>query len=171
VPLYFVSSGQINAQVPFELTAGKKYQILISANGALTTPDTIQLTDASPGIAAFASGQIIAQHLDGSLVSETAPAKPSEIIVFYLAGLGLTDNPVTSGAASPGTVLARPLDMPTVTINGNTVPILFGGLTPGLVGLYQINLAVPADAANGDMQLVVSQGGAQSNATILPVHQ
>jgi uncharacterized protein (TIGR03437 family) len=171
VPLYFVSAGQINAQVPFELQAGKKYQILISANGALTTPDTIQLTDASPGIAAFPSGQIIAQHLDGSLVSETSPAKPSEIIVFYLAGLGLTDNPVTTGAASPGTVLARPLDMPTVALNGTTVPILFGGLTPGLVGLYQINLAIPANAPDGDLQLTVTQGGAESNATILPVHK
>lgn len=171
VPIYFVSSGQINAQVPFELVAGKKYQILISANGALTTPDTIQLAGDSPGIAAFATGAIIAQHLDGSLVTEAAPAKPAEIIIFYLAGLGLTDNPVTTGDASPGTVLARPVDMPVVTINGAAAPILFGGLTPGLVGLYQINMAVPSDAPDGDLQLVVSQNGVQSNATILPVHK
>ena len=169
-PIYFVSAGQINAQVPFELIPGKKYQILINANGALTTPDSIQLTDVSPGIAAFASGQIIAQHLDGSLITEASPAMPSEIIVFYMAGLGQTDNPVASGAASPSAVLARPLTMPLLTLNGENVPILFGGLTPGLVGLYQVNFQVPADAADGDLALVVSQSGTASNQTVLPVH-
>lgn len=169
VPLYFVSPGQINAQLPFQLAVGSSYQVLVSANGALTTPNAIQLTPASPGIAAFESGQIIAQHLDGSLVNETAPAVPGEYIVFYMAGLGLTTNPVPTGAASPSTNLATPLIMPTLTLGGEKVPILFSGLTPGLVGLYQVNFQVPADAANGDLQLVVSQGGVQSNSTILPV--
>ncbi|HVW87632.1 MAG TPA: hypothetical protein VHB50_23255, partial [Bryobacteraceae bacterium] len=168
-PLYFASPGQINAQVPFELGAGKKYQVLVNANGALTTPDTIQLTDVSPGIAAFASGQIIAQHLDASLITETAPAKPGEIIVFYLAGLGQTDNPVATGAGTPLDRLSRPVDAPVLTLNGNNVPVLFAGLTPGLVGLYQVNFQVPNDAPDGDLQLAIVQNGAQSNSTILPV--
>jgi uncharacterized protein (TIGR03437 family) len=169
LPLYFVSPGQINAQIPFQLSAGNAYQVLVSANGALTTPDSVQLAAASPGIAAFASGQIIAQHLDGSLVSETAPARPSEFIVFYMAGLGLTDNPVVTGAASPSANLARPLIMPSLTVGGENVPILFAGLTPGLVGLYQVNFQVPADAPAGDLALVISQSGVRSNSTILPV--
>jgi uncharacterized protein (TIGR03437 family) len=169
VPLYFVSPGQINAQIPFQLTAGTSYQVLVSANGALTTPNAIQLTVAAPGIAAFVSGEIIAQHLDGTLVSETSPAVPGEFIVFYMAGLGQTTNPVATGAASPGTNLATPLVMPTLTLGGENVPILFAGLTPGLVGLYQVNFQVPSDAANGDLQLVVSQGGMKSNSTVLPV--
>ena len=40
-PLYYVSGGQLNAELPFELTAGHQYQILVSANGALTIPDTL----------------------------------------------------------------------------------------------------------------------------------
>jgi uncharacterized protein (TIGR03437 family) len=170
VPLYFVSAGQINAQVPFTLAAGTSYQVLISANGALTTPDQIQISSASPGIAAFASGQIIAQHLDGSLVTDASPAAPGEYVVFYMAGLGLTNNPVATGAASPSAVLATPLVAPSLSLGGETVPILFAGLTPGLVGLYQVNFQVPADAANGDLNLVISQAGVQSNATVLPVH-
>ncbi len=47
--LYFVSPGQINAQVPFELTAGQPYQLIVSANGAPTTPQTIQLGAVTPG--------------------------------------------------------------------------------------------------------------------------
>ena len=56
-PLYFVSPGQINAQVPFELTAGNPYQVIVNANGALSTPAPIQLTADAPGIYQFAAGQ------------------------------------------------------------------------------------------------------------------
>jgi uncharacterized protein (TIGR03437 family) len=66
--------------------------------------------------------------------------------------------------------LATPLDPPTMTINGSNVPIAFAGLTPTLVGLYQVNFQVPANAPNGDLQLVLTQTGGQSNMTILPVH-
>ena len=57
-PLYYVSPGQINAQLPLELTAGKQYQILISANGALTLPDTLNIEPVTPGVAETASGTI-----------------------------------------------------------------------------------------------------------------
>ncbi len=168
-PLYYVSPGQINAQIPFELTPGKKYQVVVSANGALSTPDTLQLTTVSPGVAAFANGLIIAQHLDGSLVSETLPAKPGEYIIFYLAGLGPTDTPVSSGAASPSSPLARPTDPPVLTLNGVVQPYQFVGLTPGIVSLYQINFLVPAGTPDGDLPMVITQSGIASNQVVLPV--
>jgi uncharacterized protein (TIGR03437 family) len=143
--------------------------VVISANGALTTPEPIQLTAVSPGIAAFPSGQIIAQHLDGSLVTQTAPAKPGEFIIFYLAGLGSTDNAVATGAASPASPLARPLSEPVLMLNGAVQPYQFVGLTPGIVSLYQINFLIPAGTPDGDLPLVVSQAGVGSNQVILPV--
>jgi uncharacterized protein (TIGR03437 family) len=170
-PLYFVSSGQINAQVPFELTPGASYQVIVNANGALSTPNPIQLAADAPGIAAFSSGGIIAEHGDGSLVTEAAPAAPGEYIVFYVSGMGLTDNPVASGQPSPGAPgLARPTDSPTLTLNGTNIPIYFSGLTPTLVGLYQVNVQLPANTPNGDLQLVLTQTGGASNTTVLPVH-
>jgi hypothetical protein len=70
-PLYYVSPGQINAQVPFELAAGGQYQLQVNSAGALTTPQTINLTSMAPGVAAFPyTGSVIAQHLDYSLVTE-----------------------------------------------------------------------------------------------------
>ena len=174
-PLYFVSPGQINAQVPFELTAGNPYQVIVNANGALSTPNPIQLTADSPGIAQFAAGQIIAQHLsDNSLVTETSPAAPGETIVFYVAGMGLTNPDVPSGIASPSSNLAVPLDNPALTLNGVPVPpakIIFAGLTPTLVGLYQVDFTVPSNAPDGDLLLVLTQTSGLSNSTILPVHQ
>ena len=173
-PLYYVSPGQINAQVPFELTAGNTYQVIVNANGALSTPNPIQLTSDSPGIAQYAAGQVIAQHVaDNSLITETSPAKPGEYVVFYLAGLGLTTPSVASGIASPSTNLPVLLDSATLTLNGVPIPagsVLFAGLTPTLVGLYQVDFQVPANAPNGDLPLVLTQTSGLSNSTILPVH-
>ncbi len=171
-PLYYVSPGQINAQVPFELTAGQAYQIIVNANGALSTPNPIQLSAAAPGIAQFAAGEIIAQHSDGSLVLETSPAAPGEYLVMYVAGMGNTTQNVPSGTASPSTTLASSLEAPTLTLNGTPVTnIIFAGLTPTLVGLYQINFQVPANAPNGDLQLVLSQSDGPSSSTVLPVQR
>jgi uncharacterized protein (TIGR03437 family) len=170
-PLYYVSPGQINAQVPFELPAGKTYQVYVSANGAQSTATSIQLVADAPGIAQFPAGQVIATHGDGSLILETSPAAPGEYIVVYVVGMGLTNQNVPSGTASPSTNLALPLDAPTVTLNGTRVTNLpFAGLTPTEVGLYQVNMQVPATAPNGDLQLVMTQASGQSNTTILPVH-
>jgi len=168
-PLYYVSAGQINAQIPFELQPGQQYQVIVSANGALTTPDTIQLSSAAPGLAAFADGTLIAQDaVTGSLVSQTSPAKAGEYLVAYLAGMGDTNVTVPSGTASPSSPLASPADVPVLTINGTQYPILFAGLTPGLVGLYQLNFQAPPGLPAGDITIVVSQDGQPSNQTVLP---
>ena len=49
-PLYFVSPGQINAQVLFELKLGRsRHQVIVNANGALSTPNPIQLCGGRAG--------------------------------------------------------------------------------------------------------------------------
>jgi uncharacterized protein (TIGR03437 family) len=85
-------------------------------------------------------------------------------------GLGQTDTPVASGAGSPASPLANTVTPPTVTIGNEPAPLSFSGLAPGLVGVYQINLQIPADAPNGDLTLIVSLDGNSSNSGLLPVH-
>jgi len=170
-PLYYVSPTQVNAQIPFELQPGSQYDVIVSANGALTNAQPIQLSAAAPGLAAFSNGTLIAQHSDGSLVSQTSPAMAGEYLVAYLAGLGDTTVPVTSGTASPSSPLAEPSATLTLAIDGTQYPILFAGLTPGLVGLYQMNFQVPAGLPAGNITIMVSQNGQASNQTILPYQQ
>jgi uncharacterized protein (TIGR03437 family) len=167
-PLYYVGPGQIDAQIPFELSGAGEYDVVVSASGALTAPQTIQMSPAIPGLAVYNDGSVIAQHQDGSLINRMSPAVPGEYAVLYLAGMGATDNPVGTGFGSPGTPLAHPTLAPSLTIGGAPVPVLFAGLTPGLVGLYQINFQIPA-TASGNLKLEVSQGGIVSNSTVLPV--
>jgi uncharacterized protein (TIGR03437 family) len=170
-PLYFVSPGQVNAQLPFELTPGQPFQVIVNNNGALSTPNTIAISNVTPGIATVASGEANAQHVtDGSLITETAPAKPGEFIVVYLAGMGATTEPVPTGAAAPSNPLARTQAAATATLNGAPANVVFSGMTPGLAGLYQIDLQIPADAPNGDLSLVVTQPGSDGSTVMVPVH-
>jgi uncharacterized protein (TIGR03437 family) len=171
-PLFSVSPGQVTAQIPFELTPGQSYEVIVSNNGALSTPENIQAIAATPGIDALLSGYANAHHAsDGSAITDASPARQGEDIVIYLAGMGPTTIPVASGVGAPSNPPAQTVDTPMITLNSEPVSFLFSGLTPGLVGLYQIVLQVPADAKDGDLALVVSQTGFQGSPAILPVRQ
>jgi uncharacterized protein (TIGR03437 family) len=171
-PLFSVSPGQVTAQIPFELTPGQSYQVIVNDDGALSTPESIQTIAATPGVDALPSGYANARHAsDGSAITDASPARPGEYLVIYLAGMGPTTVPVASGAGAPSTPLAQTVDTPTITLNSEPVSFRFSGLTPGLAGLYQIVLQVPADAQNGDLLLVVSQTGFVGSPVILPVHR
>jgi uncharacterized protein (TIGR03437 family) len=159
----------LDVQIPNELAPTQQYATIVSANGALTLPDQIDVVPAVPGVVSFGDGRIIAQHgLDYSLVDASHPAKPGEYLIMYLAGMGATNPSVASGAVSP---LAPVTAQPTVTVDSQAAAIAYAGLTPGSVGLYQINFQVPAGAQSGDLNVVVTQNGMVANATKLPVSQ
>lgn len=170
-PLDFLSSGQLDAVIPFELAPNQQYAILVSANNSFTVPDLLDVVPVQPAVAGLGDGHIIAQHAtDFSLVTATSPAKPGEILVIYLLGLGATDPTVASGVAAPGVPPLAQVSTPvTMTVGGLNAPIAFAGLTPGLAGLYQIDFTVPANAPSGDLDVVVSQNSIQSNTLKLPV--
>jgi uncharacterized protein (TIGR03437 family) len=170
-PLYYLSDGQLNVQVPTELEPNKEYSIFVEANGGYTLPDTILLAQTQPGVVAFSDGRLVAQHSDAvaSLVTATSPARPGETITIYLVGMGETDPPVATSAPSPSVEpLARVKSQPTVTIGGKSPTILYAGLTPFLVGLYQITMTLPADVS-GDLPVIITQDGVEANATVLTV--
>ena len=49
-------------------------------------------------------------------------------------------------------------------LNGQELPVAYAGLTPGYIGLYQVNLAVPASTPPGlGISLTLKQGGVLSN--------
>jgi uncharacterized protein (TIGR03437 family) len=171
-PLFSVSPGQISAQIPFELAPSGQYQVVVQNNGAQSAAQTIQLAAGAPGLAANADGTVIAEHWeDFSLVTSAAPASPGDYLVLYLVGMGQTDNVVADGAPTPLSPLSRVTTQPTVTIGGVNAPVLFAGLCPGWVGLYQVNVQVPSVPASGSLPIVVTQGGVSSNTALVAVQK
>jgi uncharacterized protein (TIGR03437 family) len=146
-PVYYVSSGQINAIVPFSTpTDASLLKIQVLANGAQSNVvEEYSGTDSestSPGVFAVT-------HSDGTtLVTTSNPAKVGETLVAYACGLGATNPAVVAGAISPAATLATPLFAVTLyDFNGGgtqaTVP--YQGLAPGgPAGLYQLNFVVPS---------------------------
>jgi uncharacterized protein (TIGR03437 family) len=170
-PLFYSSGAQLVVQIPTELTAGRQYSVVAMVNGALSLPDTLSLEPAEPGVAAFADGTIIAQHSNYTLVSSTSPAHPNEPLMTYLVGMGATSVTVPSGTATPSNGTVSVTVQPTVQVDGQNADILFAGLTPGGIGLYQINFVVPSSAKTGNLKVVVTQGAAEANVVTLPVAQ
>jgi uncharacterized protein (TIGR03437 family) len=179
-PLYSLSSGQIDIQIPSELSAPQQIPVVLSVNNALTLPVTLNLVPAAPGVLSANDGptppsvqnraHLIAQHsADFSLVSSSNPAKPGEYLVMYLVGMGATDPAVASGTQTPASPLAKVTNQPTVTVGSQAATVAFAGLTPGFVGLYQINFQVPASVASGVVEVDVTQNGVSANPTLLPV--
>ena len=169
VPIYYVSPGQVNIQIPLELAPNQKYPVLAFFNNVPAIPDTITVAAATPAVIAFPDGTVKAQHPDFSLVDATHPAKPSEALVIYLVGMGATTPAVASGQGSPSSPLSIVALAPTMTLDGETVVPFFYGLTPVFVGLYQMNFTVPADARTGTLNLTVTQGNLSANVTKLIV--
>jgi uncharacterized protein (TIGR03437 family) len=87
-------------------------------------------------------------------------------VVIYCAGLGAVNPAVADGMGS--TSLSYAQNPVTVMIGGQTIsnPI-FAGLTPGVTGLYQINIAVPQGVAPGDNVPVGIVVAGQPSAQVL----
>jgi uncharacterized protein (TIGR03437 family) len=170
-PLYFLSNGQLDVQIPAELQPNQHYQVAVVVNAAYAVlPGGITLVPSAPGVSTFPDGvHLIAQHSDFSLVDDTRPAHPGESLVTYLSGMGPTIPPVATGAQAPLDPLAKVVTQPTMTIDGQPAVVLFAGLTPQGIGLYQINFTVPLTARAGDLDVVIKQGTVLANLTKLKV--
>ena len=160
-PLYFVGPGQINAQVPFEVSTGDSVPVATSVGGLLTAPQNYLIAPAQPGI--FIAGDNAA-ILDASfqLVTPQNPVRAGDTIQIFATGLGETDPEVGTGEPAPAFSTVR--NPVTVTIGGLDVRVDFQGLAPGFVGLYQVNAVVPAGVEPGDaVPLVLTQNGVVAN--------
>ena len=98
------------------------------------------------------------------------PARIGEYISIYATGLGDVSNRPAPGSAGPVNPLATTLATPAVTVGGVPAAVTFSGLAPGYVGLYQINVQVPAGAPTGpDVPIVLTIGGVPSNTATIAV--
>ncbi|PWU09449.1 MAG: hypothetical protein C5B51_06225 [Terriglobia bacterium] len=175
MPIIFVSASQINGQLPFNVDG--------SATMTLRTPGGISdnfyfgIQPAAPSI--FRSGSAgpvtglatVLRAVNNQLVTPSNPLHPGDEITIYATGLGRTSPPVDSGLPAPSDPLPAAIIVPSVTLGGVAMNISYAGLTPGEVGVYQINATVPPKAPQGmDIPLVVSQGGASTSLSLRVVN-
>ncbi len=170
-PLFYVSKNQLVIQLPSELAPNHTYSALLVANNQISLPQEVDVVPVTPGTVAFADGRLVAQHGDYSLVDTDHPARPNEPLTVYLVGMGATNPPVRSGSPAPSDPLAKAQSHAQVSVDGQPAEVSYDGLTPGGVGLYQINFTVPAAARSGSLDVVITQDNVKANATKLIVAQ
>lgn len=161
---------QINLQIPWEL-AGKTTASVVIHNGlAASTAVTVSLTAAQPGIFLLDGVNGAIEHLSGAVVSTSSPAVTGEYVTVFCTGLGAVNPAVADGVPASSNPLSYTTVQPSVTIGGTPVTVIeFSGLAPGFVGLNQLNIQVPANAASGAQDLVVTTGGISSNVAKIQV--
>ncbi len=173
LPLFLTSAGQINAQIPPELTAGRYSMVVRSVDKkAASGTQTITVAKYAPGI--FVDPQTkeaLVFRKDGSRVNKDNPANRDEPLVMYASGLGVTKGgKVTAGTGAPASPLAvsDPVELffgdPKIKEAGIIVD--WSGLAPGFVGLYQLNIRVPGDHIRGSaLPITLRIGGVDSPTT------
>jgi uncharacterized protein (TIGR03437 family) len=188
-PLLAVASNpagaqQINFQVPFEAQTNL-VEVRYQGLSTFITPELV-----APGIFMLPDGSGAIEHArDYSLVTASNPAAPGEPIIIYATGLGTVGIPVADGAPAPDgpDAIQQPcypfsvIFSHTEDFQGTAGNILYAGLAPGFVGLYQVNVQVPITTPAGLTSLEIdwpgcwlsglASGGSanSSNIVMLPV--
>jgi hypothetical protein len=96
------------------------------------------------------------------------PEATGKVVVIYATGIGNTNPLVPDGQAAPGNPLALATAPTEITIGGQPATVLFSGLAPGFVGLWQLNVQLPANLpTNVNTPLLVTLKTKQSLPTTL----
>jgi uncharacterized protein (TIGR03437 family) len=162
-PLYYVSPGQINFQVPYGVPLGSA--VLAVTNGSQSGQRTLTIAAVAPGIFTASgdgnsSNALVVHASDYSRVTASNPAHAGEYLAMFCTGLGATDPPATAGQAAQATGLLA--DYFFVDIAGREDMPTYAGLAPGYAGLYQVNFQVPADQESGVTVVSFYMGGVNS---------
>ena len=166
----------MNVQVPTGVATGGNANVVLITRGQTAPVATVAIRDLAPGLlapASFKSGDkqyVAALRPNGTFVTngtvppETppAPAVPGETLIFYGTGFG----PVTPSAVSiAGQIVGAATELSATLefkVGGTAARLAFAGLAPGLVGVYQFNVVLPADLPGGDQPLEVTVNGSPS---------
>lgn len=161
-PLYYVSPAQLNVQIPYEMLTYANATVTVNVNGQRFSR-SITIGAAAPGIFVDQSGAPV----------PSTKATRGSVATLFITGAGPVSPAVSTGfaptAGTPISQLPQPQQPVRVTVGGTTAPVQFMGITPGLVGVMQINYQVPTGIATGNRLVVVFVGGVSSAAASLTV--
>jgi uncharacterized protein (TIGR03437 family) len=131
----FNNATQINLVVPAGLGAKTSAQVVVTVDGTASAPLDAALTPFAPGI--FAHGVL---NQDNTLNSPKQPAALGSIIQIFATGLSGT-GVITAEIGTQ--LIAQPY---------------YGGPAPGLAGVQQVDLIIPANLSGNSVNVAVCGG-------------
>ncbi|MGH9632359.1 MAG: hypothetical protein ACRD7E_28980 [Bryobacteraceae bacterium] len=177
-PLFFVSPGQANYQIPAGTAVGTA-TITATRSDGIRSVGTVEVRSVAPGLfAANADGSgvaaAVAQRYD-------AAGNAANVPVFTCSGdpVRCVAVPMDLGAQSDRLILLLfatgirghgGLSTVNVTIGGQRAEVLYAGPQGQFVGLDQLNVVVPRNLrGRGNVNVVVRTGGSASNTVLISV--
>jgi uncharacterized protein (TIGR03437 family) len=188
VPGYilFVSERQMNIQVP-SLPPGFSGRLEVQpvfnrgrgANEVRGNRIGVSVLPAVPALFTFSGGQNVAAVHSAvpagapvgraGLFPNSRPARVGDVILVFGTGFGLTSPRVEPGTLPSGA--ANLTSTVSARIGGLSLAsgdIIYAGAAPGFAGLQQFNLRIPAGLGSGDLPIVLTVAGldTQSGVTV-----
>ena len=172
-PLFFVSSGQINVQVPWNVLAdgvdSGAATVVVTRSGTASVARSVQIAPVSPAIFTVMPngvGNAIAINSDGTIAAPinaipgviSHPARVGDALVLLATGLGAVSPKVANGANAMDQ-LRNTVLTPVLLVGGQSAQILFSGLSPSFTGVNQINAVVPAGVSGPAIPIQLQIGG------------
>ena len=150
-PLLYVSSTQIGAVVPLDVSGRLNAGVQINSSAGVSNIVTLPVADAAPGLFSADSsgvGQGVILNQDGSLNSAANPASAGTVVTLFGTGGGqLLNTQVTIGGFAAEVVEV-------VAASGQTQ------------GAFQIQARIPTQSPTGDITVVVIAQGSPSQPGI-----
>jgi uncharacterized protein (TIGR03437 family) len=155
IPLRSVSAGQITAQVPFDVGIDPQQQLIVQRGNTQSVPQSVVVAASHPavytqdGLGVLGNG--IGEIVNGAtnmLITPSHPAQAGDVIIMYCDGLGAVTPSIPPGTPAPASPPV-PVNPVTVQIDRADAQVLYAGLAPNYVGLYQVKAVVPDKVFNG----------------------
>jgi uncharacterized protein (TIGR03437 family) len=172
VPAPMLLSGyfQVNVQVPYEVASRQTTTVQLVNRGVPSNSVQLAVAASAPGIFTKITGGSDASLLnqDGTVNDPSNPAARGSVIALFATGAGQTTPASATGVAAGtgGQTLAV-----TVSIGSRAAEVLYAGPAPGLVGVMQVNVRVPADlpltAPPERASVVLTVGGVDSRTGVV----
>jgi len=174
----YISGNQINAQVPYSVAPGQQQLTVKTAAGAALVAATVTVNALQPGMFAPPSLKVGGNQYVGALFSDGATyalppgavsgiasrrANPGDIVTLYGVGFG----PVTPNIPA-GQVVQQSNSLPSfqISIAGTPATVMYAGLAPDAIGLYQFNVVIPNVTASDTALVTFSVGGVSGTQTL-----
>ncbi len=174
----FVSPTQVNVEAPDDVTVGGTVPVVVIYGGQPSDPAMLAIKATEGGLLAPPSFNVngtqyaaVVHQTTGMFVSNgnipnvaAAPAVPGETLVFYGTGFGPVTFGTVAGLVARGTIGVKATVQ--FQFGDAQAQVLYSGLAPGLVGVYQFNVVVPAGLSGGDVPLSLQENGSPIPQTL-----
>jgi uncharacterized protein (TIGR03437 family) len=141
--------------------------VMQASTGQVYASVTAPMGPASPALftsGSTGSGMVAALNQDNTVNSAASPIGRGEVIQLFGTGQGFVEGAPPDGELASGQTPTQ--ERPRVWIEPDYVPedhILYSGLAPSLVGVWQINVKVPERTAPGQRLIFIQMKSINSS--------